>query len=244
MQEGICKNCGSIVFVDPKEEKCHCLFCDCVFPAKEALEIAKDPSAHTFPNEKQPEYIPEGKAGQKANYEQAFRQAAQAKRAEAVAKKRPQYEIKTKALPDVNLSAKQVLSMVAILALVVGLFLALILPMTQKRDLARRVITDEFQTRLKASSLDPDIDYDKGFAISHMDNSRLDLVAGKEISESDTKELFEIYHAARALAGGDTEASDSTPLSLRVAVPEKGGFSIDLKTIDEVRAGQGITKLP
>lgn len=244
MQEGICKNCGSIVFVDPKEENCHCLFCDCVFPGQEALEIAKDPSAYTFPNEKQPEYIPEGKGGQKANYDQAFRQAAQAKRAESAAKKRPQYEIKSKSLPDVNLSPKQVISMVAILVAIVALFLVLILPQTYKRDQARRVIQDEFQTRLKASGLDPNIDYDKGFALSHMDNSRLDLVANKAISESDAEELFEIYCQAKQAADGESASPDSSPLSLRVAVPEKGGFLINLKTLAEVKGGGALTELP
>ena len=51
---GICKNCGSLIVTDDREAMCECLFCDCVFPTLEAIEIAKNPAEHTFPNEPQP----------------------------------------------------------------------------------------------------------------------------------------------------------------------------------------------
>lgn len=51
---GICKNCGSLIVLDSKEELCECLFCDCVFPAEEAIRIYNNPEGVTFPNEKQP----------------------------------------------------------------------------------------------------------------------------------------------------------------------------------------------
>ena len=39
--------------LNDREELCECLFCDCVFPSAEAIEIAKNPSAYTYPNEPQ-----------------------------------------------------------------------------------------------------------------------------------------------------------------------------------------------
>lgn len=56
LKEGRCPNCGSILQLDADAEKGHCLFCDAVFENEEAFEIAKNPSAYTFPNLPQPKY--------------------------------------------------------------------------------------------------------------------------------------------------------------------------------------------
>ena len=56
LKEGRCPNCGSIVSLNAKSEKGHCLFCDAVFDTSHALEIAANPEGVEFPNEPQPKY--------------------------------------------------------------------------------------------------------------------------------------------------------------------------------------------
>lgn len=53
-KQGICKNCGSLITVDTNDELCECLFCDCVFPTAEALNIYENPDGVEFPNLPQP----------------------------------------------------------------------------------------------------------------------------------------------------------------------------------------------
>ena len=50
--QGICKNCGSLIVFDERDEQCECVFCHCVFPSAEAIEIFNNPEGREFPNEK------------------------------------------------------------------------------------------------------------------------------------------------------------------------------------------------
>lgn len=50
--QGMCKNCGSLIMFDDRDSKCECVFCHCVFPASEAVEILSNPEGRTFANEK------------------------------------------------------------------------------------------------------------------------------------------------------------------------------------------------
>ena len=50
--QGMCTNCGSLVIFDDRDENCECVFCHCVFPAAEAVELLANPAGHEFKNEK------------------------------------------------------------------------------------------------------------------------------------------------------------------------------------------------
>ena len=51
-KQGMCKNCGSLVMYDDRDELCECVFCNCVFPTSEAAEILANPDKFEFKNEK------------------------------------------------------------------------------------------------------------------------------------------------------------------------------------------------
>ena len=51
-KQGICKNCGSLVMFDDRDDLCECVFCNCVFPSAEAEQILRNPSGYEFKNEK------------------------------------------------------------------------------------------------------------------------------------------------------------------------------------------------
>ena len=50
-KQGMCKNCGSLVMFDDRDELCECVFCNCVFPSSEAAEILANPDGYEFKNE-------------------------------------------------------------------------------------------------------------------------------------------------------------------------------------------------
>ena len=56
LKEGLCVNCGSLLMLESRNEKGHCLFCDAVFDNKEAFRAKAEPDQFTFPNEPQPPY--------------------------------------------------------------------------------------------------------------------------------------------------------------------------------------------
>lgn len=49
--QGICRNCGSLIMVNDRDDECECIFCNCVFPTSEALELFENPDGREFPNE-------------------------------------------------------------------------------------------------------------------------------------------------------------------------------------------------
>ena len=49
--QGICRNCGSLIMVNDRDEECECIFCNCVFPTSEAIELFENPDGREFPNE-------------------------------------------------------------------------------------------------------------------------------------------------------------------------------------------------
>ena len=50
--QGMCRNCGSLVMFDDRDDLCECVFCNCVFPSEEAAAILANPEGYEFKNEK------------------------------------------------------------------------------------------------------------------------------------------------------------------------------------------------
>ena len=42
-KQGMCRNCGSLVVFDDRDDTCECVFCHCVFPSAEADRAANFP---------------------------------------------------------------------------------------------------------------------------------------------------------------------------------------------------------
>lgn len=51
-KQGMCRNCGSLVVFDDRDDTCECVFCHCVFPSAEAVMLLENPEGHEFKNEK------------------------------------------------------------------------------------------------------------------------------------------------------------------------------------------------
>ncbi|NLM19579.1 MAG: hypothetical protein GX217_06105 [Clostridiaceae bacterium] len=247
MQEGMCKNCGSIVYVDPKQENCHCLFCDCVFSAQEALEIAKNPQNYEFLNEEQPEYTGEEINPQHKKVNANLDQLIERREKKSRAKPKPKYAIEKKEIPNVNLSKKQIITIVGIVVAVVAIFLAITLPQTVKRDQHRANITAEFKKALNNKKYKDSIDYDQGFAIYRMKNTHVDLVVEADLTKEDVRDIFASYCKARAdVHNIDLENTNKvySDVSVRIAMPGEGGYLIQDKDLADLDNLELIEVLP
>lgn len=246
MQEGICKNCGSIVFVDPKKEKCHCMFCNCVFPASEALQIAKDPSKYEFPNEEQPDHIPEDLDLPVQSKRLSVDRSAQVQK-KSSKKKKSNYAVKKKALPDVNLSKKQIFSVIGIFALIAAIFLVIMLPQTINRDNQREEITLDFKQSIENENFKESIDFTNDFVISRLKNTHVDIKTNEMLTKEQTRDVFKLFCDTRADVM-EIEANDTEQIykrvSLRIVVPEEGGYLIKDKNLTDLEDLSSITDLP
>lgn len=247
MQEGMCKNCGSIVYVDPKQDNCHCLFCDCVFPTEEALDIIRHPEDFEFPNEEQPEYTGEEINPQQSKINANLNQQVEKREKKAKAKAKPKYAVESKQLPDINLTKKQILSVVAIVAVIAGLFLLITLPQTIRRDNQRVEITDRLKTELSEQSYNEALDFNEGFAISRIRNSYVDIISAGDLSKEDAVDIFETYCKTRAdVMNIDLNETNKAynDVVLRISMAGEGGFLIKDQDLSDLANLDSITELP
>lgn len=213
LKEGRCVNCGSILFLDPKNEKGHCLFCDAVFANSEAFRAQKDPDQFTFPNEPQPPY--EGpnldpRPSAVTVTTPVHMPAAQKKAAV------PAFEPTVTHIPDARIPKKAKMLSLGISLLVVAITAAIAIPLLLRRNTQRQIITEGFGGRLTA-----DIDLNKNFSILNTPNNHFILALKESVTEAEADDLFLEYCEARA-AAMDIEGDITNGVSMRLVSPEGG----------------------
>ena len=147
-KQGMCRNCGSLVMFDDRDELCECVFCNCVFPSKEAAEILANPDGYEFKNEKF-----EKQEGAKHYYsnpvmpdivEKAVQRDKVSKTQTDSAKlKASEFEISPN---DVKAPKKLVIGMAAGAVLIVAIILAISLPLYFSRKALKEAITADIGT--------------------------------------------------------------------------------------------------
>ena len=140
-RQGMCKNCGSLVMFDDRDELCECVFCNCVFPSEEAAKILENPDGYEFKNEK---FEKNTQAGAKHYYsnpvmpdvvEKAVQRDKTSKTQKAEVKLKPnEFEISPN---DVKAPKKLVIGMIAGIVLFVGIIVAIALPLYMSREALR-----------------------------------------------------------------------------------------------------------
>lgn len=234
--QGICKNCGSLIMLNDKEELCECLFCDCVFPSAEALEIAKNPGAYTFPNETQPKREGVKKYNVTPVYPDPI--PAAVKRAEiekpaAKAEKNP-YEVS----PDDVKAPKKIVALVSgITAGVILLVLAISWPLYADRMSHRDQLSAAIPgvcTEFKVDSTKTD-GYYVGFSLKGQSNNSLSLTTEDTVTKEDVLKTVENYANERAKEYGIGDSNRYDNVSLTVYA-SNGGFSISLSGADDLKA--------
>ena len=158
-KQGMCKNCGSLVMYDDRDELCECVFCNCVFPTSEAAEILANPDKFEFKNEKI-----EKQEGAKHYYsspvlpdivEKAVKRDVVSKAQTDTAKlKANEFEISPN---DVKAPKKLVIGMAVGAFAIVAIIVAIALPLFLSRKTLTEAITADIDTVFAAS--DKSFDY-------------------------------------------------------------------------------------
>lgn len=199
--QGICKNCGSLIILNDREDLCECLFCDCVFLTAEALAIAKNPEGYTFPNDPQPKREGVKRYNVVPVYPDPIPNAIKQQVAVSTTtnvEKNP-YEVTA---DQIKAPKGVVIKIAAAFVAALVLVLAISAPLYFSRQKNKKAIADSIDTVFVQAGID--VKTEKldgqyvGFSISGQKNDRLRVVTDSEVTAEVAFELFKGYAALRA----------------------------------------------
>ncbi|MCR5274012.1 MAG: hypothetical protein K6E26_01505 [Clostridiales bacterium] len=195
-EQGICKNCGSLLVVDSRDELCECLFCDCVFPSAEAIEIFNNPDGVEFPN------LPQPKRDTKVQrhvatpvFEDIVEKAVKVDKAvNKDAKVEKLFEISP---DDIKAPAKVKRNVVIITAASILLILGISIPLSVIRHNHGSNISDNIAVCFERSNLSVDTadedGYSTGYKIWGQGNNKLALVSSKDVEKEQVVNAFNAF---------------------------------------------------
>ncbi|MCQ2516436.1 MAG: hypothetical protein MJ094_06185 [Saccharofermentans sp.] len=202
--QGMCRNCGSLLMLDDRDDKCECVFCNCVFPTSEAIEIMNNPEGRTFANEK----FEPSNSGTKHNATRVYSTENLEKRIarEEVKKatsgdvKKNEYEVQAS---DVKAPKGLVAGMLGGSALVVALILALYIPKYNARvELKNNIESSISQVFDSDSGVDITSDesgkYYNGFSVFGQTCQFINVVSIENLTYDQAEDLYVSYCDLRA----------------------------------------------
>ncbi|MCR4556708.1 MAG: hypothetical protein K5779_02655 [Saccharofermentans sp.] len=240
-KQGMCRNCGSLVMFDDRDELCECVFCNCVFPSKEAAEIFANPDGREFKNEKF-----EKQEGAKHYYsspvmpdivEKAVQREVVSKKQSDTAKLKPnEFEISPN---DVKAPKKLVIGMIAGAVAIVAIIVAIALPFYFSRKSLKEAITADIGNVFATAGSDT-VSYSsfkyKQFNIYGLTCQFVKLGLSDDIDESQAKTLYANYKQLRT----DKRGEDSGEVEMYIYTPDtiyfvnKDGVTADVQTPMEI----------
>lgn len=215
--QGMCKNCGSLIVFNDKEDKCECVFCNCIFDGEEAKAILENPSNYTFPNE----VIPENKDSVKHYYATPVfsdpipsaikHDKVKNQNSSEVSKRNSEFEIS----PDDVKAPKKTVAIIAAISVVLC---ALILVSTLPPYFTRTKLEGAMKNRMPAvfegvASVDCSIDEDgksNGFVLSGTKCQNISVVTKDKLTEQDAIMILENYASIRSEELGNDKKKDIT----------------------------------
>lgn len=227
IKEGRCPNCGSILTLDDKMDKGHCLFCDAVFDNDRAFEIAADPTGVEFPNEEQPKYEGPSIDPVLRNTPAAAKIPAPATEKKA-ARRAPvpvaAYTHKDPIkLPEVKLTPKKRIQVALVLVIIAAIIAGIGIPTVTKRNTDREAITARF-----AESITYDINADMAIGIRKVANDYVLVALPEDVDQTKAAEVFRSYCDSRAQVRGESDAGFDKvygSVTMKLLMPG-GGFMI------------------
>lgn len=246
--QGICKNCGSLIVFDERDEQCECVFCHCVFPSAEAIEIFNNPEGREFPNEK---YEPTT-GGVKHNVTRVYSTESleksiareELRKANSEGPKTNEYEVQAK---DVKAPKKLVIGVVASVIIIAAVILAITYPMYKNRTALRADIEADISVVFDGiadveTDSDAEGNYYSGFSVFGQTCQYLNAVTTDELEEEDAEAIFENYCALRAEKIADVSGDIHDGVQVKIYC--SGGYyivtsangSVNAQFIDDAEA--------
>lgn len=228
IKQGMCKNCGSLIVFDERDDQCECVFCHCIFPSEEAVEIYNNPEGRQFPNEK---YEPSTSA-QKHNVTRVYSSESleksiareELRKANSEGPKTNEFEVQAK---DVKAPKKLVIGVIAGAVAIVGIVIAICYPMYKTRISLRDSIEADIAPVFEgiadvALTSDAEGNYFDGFSVFGQTCQYLNAATEDELSEEDARAIFENYCALRAekIADGSADTFDG----VQIKIYSRGGY--------------------
>ncbi|MBQ7274646.1 MAG: hypothetical protein IJR15_04230 [Clostridiales bacterium] len=228
IKQGMCKNCGSLIVFDERDDQCECVFCHCIFPSEEAVEIYNNPEGRQFPNEK---YEPSTSA-QKHNVTRVYSSESleksiareELRKANSEGPKTNEFEVQAK---DVKAPKKLVIGVIAGAVAIVGIVIAICYPMYKTRIALRDSIEADIAPVFEgiadvALTSDAEGNYFDGFSVFGQTCQYLNAATEDELSEEDARAIFENYCALRAekIADGSADTFDG----VQIKIYSRGGY--------------------
>lgn len=223
--QGMCKNCGSLIVFEERDSQCECVFCHCVFPSAEAVEIFNNPEGRTFPNEK---YEPSESAS-KHNATRVFstesleKQIAREELRKANSEERPNNEFEVQA-KDVKAPRKLTIAILAGAVAITAAVFFITYPIYKSRISLRADIESDISEVFDGiatidTTTDISGDYYNGFSVFGQTCQYINAVTGEELTEEDANSIYENYCALRAekIADGRSDVYDGVVLNMYCA---------------------------
>ena len=218
--EGICRNCGSMIMLENREESCECLFCNCVFPVSEALALAADSEGHVFPNEP----LEKREDVRRLTVTPVFQDPVPAavQRAEKTAAVQKEEKVEYEVSPDdVKMPVETLKKILVIAAAFVALVLVISLPLSISRIRHRNALSKDISTVFTEFSVNVEKEdgYFVGFYLNGQKNGEIAVVTGDKLTPEAVLQTFKNYAAFRGEEYGIPESSFNayySPISLSV----------------------------
>lgn len=235
-KQGMCKNCGSLVMFDDRDELCECVFCNCVFPSAEAAKIFENPNDYEFKNEK---FEKNTETGAKHYYsnpvlpdvvEKAVQRDMTSKAKTTEVKLKPnEFEISPN---DVKAPKKLIIGMAVGSVLVIGIILAIAFPLYFSRKELHDSISADINTIYTSTDKVSYNDFTyKQANVYGLSCQYVKLGLSDEIDGEQAKVLYQNYSKLRADKRGfesdDVEMYIYTPSTVYFA--SKDGVTTDVQ---------------
>ncbi len=220
IKDARCVNCGSLIQVDNKEDKSHCMFCNCVFETGEGMRALEHPGDFEFPNEEQPEY--DGPLGQHNRARAIAPAPAQVPTPQQRKKEKP-FEPKVKELPALKIPSRMKMVMIVVTVVLLGVLAAILLPTIAARNSRHETISTRFLQELADKNID-----EENVNIQNLKSDYVVVILDEKPTEEEAVSIFNKYCAIRAdVMNLDQNSFEDThsAVTMRIATTN-GGIEI------------------
>ena len=226
--QGMCKNCGSLIVFDERDSQCEGVFCHCVFPSEQAVEIFNNPEGVTFPNEKyeQVEGATKHNATRVFSTESLEKQIAREELRKANSEERPNNEFEVQA-KDVKAPMKLTIGLIVGAVVIAAAIFFGTYPIYKSRISLRADIEADISRVFDGvttvdTTTEVSGDYYDGFSVFGQTCQYLNVVTTESLEDEDAQAIFENYCALRAekIADGSGDSYDGVQAKIYCA----GGY--------------------
>lgn len=218
-KQGMCRNCGSLVVFDDRDDQCECIFCNCVFPAEEAVALLENSEGHEFKNEKF-----EVREGGKHYYSNPVMpdMVQKAVQREVVSPKKDDLKLKPSEFEvspsDVKAPKKLVIAFAAGVVAVVGIILAISLPLYNSRTKLRTSIEADIDAVFDGVEGDKTAEFEgRQFKIYGLSCQTIKLALPAGINKETAQNYYSKYCELRA---SKRDGNKSGSVTMEIFTPD------------------------